>query len=99
MKKIAVMAVLHDSGFNMELRYMAYCCSSDVDWPRCTSSWFPQDFKMGEVPYFPSCSASSNHLQNADGEPSIDLIVPVSSVLFVPGYITPLLTIQAPLRR
>lgn len=35
-----IMAVLCNSGFEMALGYMAHYRSSDIDWPRCMSSWF-----------------------------------------------------------
>lgn len=62
------MAVLPVSGFDRAFCYMANCRSSDVDCPRCTSSWFPYDLSMGGPSDHFSGGLSLMHRCNADGE-------------------------------
>lgn len=33
----------------MYLGFLAYCCSDEVDWIRCISSWQPYDSEVGSV--------------------------------------------------
>lgn len=74
LENMSVMYVLHDSGFDMSLSYMAYSRSQDVDWPWCMSSWFPYDLKMGGIYDILSRSAYSTCHRNADGKPIGDRI-------------------------
>lgn len=49
LEKTIVMAVLCDSGFDMALGYMADCCSRDVNWQQCTSTWSRFHFSVNEL--------------------------------------------------
>lgn len=99
LEKIDVMAVLYDSALDISLGYMPYCCSRDVYWPRCTSYWFSYCFNMHKGSDVPFCSASSTHLRNENGELINERTVPRSPVLFLPVDLTPVMTVQARLRR
>lgn len=48
LEKMDAMTVLHDSGFKMPLRYMAYRYTFEVIWQGYTSSWFTHNFNRGE---------------------------------------------------
>lgn len=41
LKRMGLRASLHNSGSDMDLGYMAWCCGPDVDWLWGTWSWFP----------------------------------------------------------
>lgn len=64
-EKTGVMEVLHDSGLDTYLGYMANCCSCNVDYTTCMSSWFPYDLSMGEMSDALSHSASSTSRREA----------------------------------
>lgn len=49
LEKNEAKVVLPYSAFNMCLGSLANYCSRDVDLLRCTSSWSPCDFKVGEM--------------------------------------------------
>lgn len=60
---------------------------------------FTYDFDIGEVSDVPARSTVSTRRSIVDGGPIGDRILPASPVLFAPVELTPLLTIQAPVRR
>lgn len=78
----------------MSVGYFAYCRSCVVDWLRCTSSSFPNDFKLSEVHDFPSCRTSSIYHRRADVKAIGGWIIPASPMLLVPRVSTLFLTIQ-----
>lgn len=49
LKRMVLIAALFHFGVDVSLEYMPYCCSYDVNWSWCTSSWFPYEFRLGEV--------------------------------------------------
>lgn len=99
LEKRGAMIVLRDSGLDSALGYMAYCRSRGVEWMWCTSSWFPYVFSVVEVSVVPSHSASLIRRCNVEGGLTGDPILHGCPVLFVPGHLLPLRTIQAQVHR
>lgn len=91
---MSVGEVFCDSGVDIALGCMAYCCSPDVEWPRCTASWSPCEVNMGEVSDDPSRSTCLTSCLNADGKLKDDRILSVSPGRFVPGHLIPFPTIH-----
>lgn len=77
---------------------MAYGLCQDVNWPRCTSSWFPFDWNVSAMSIAPWRSGLWDRRLNVDGEPIGDLNIPASQRLFVLGDLTELPTIQLQVR-
>lgn len=73
----------HGSCFEMDLGYLVYCGSHDIDWTRCTSSWFLCYFSMWEVYDVPLRRACSTGCRNVDKEAIRDCILLASSVPFL----------------
>lgn len=99
LEKMGFVTALYDSGFQMALGRLMYCCSRDVDWLQCASSWFPHAFTIGEVFDVMSSSASSTCRCCADCKPIIDPILPAWPVLFVSEDLTLLPTIRERVRQ
>lgn len=95
LEKIAVMAILRYSGFDMALGYMTYCRSHGIDWLECTSWCSTYYFSMCEVSDVLWSSASLTHRCNADAKPIGDSTSFACPVFLVSGALTPLSTIQA----
>lgn len=77
MERMGAFAVLHVSPLDMPLGYIASCRSCDVDWPWCTSSWFPSYVNIGELFDVLLCIASTKRRVNANERPIGNCIAPL----------------------
>lgn len=77
------MAVLRESCFDIELGYMTYCCSRELNCLLCTFSSFSDESNVGELSDVPLYAVSSSGFCNADGKSIGGSTLPASPVIFV----------------
>lgn len=94
LEKIGVIAVLENSGLDMLLEYLLYCCICYADRPWCTSSWALYHFSMAEVSVSANMAPIQLVIVMQKGNPTENFIIPPSHIRSVQRNPMLLSTIQ-----